>query len=58
MPIRLLFWILYLIAIVFGFWIGYVPGQPYPFNRWGGNLMIYILIAIIGWKLFGEPVVR
>jgi hypothetical protein len=52
----LLFWILMILWLVFGFWSGYTPGQPYPVRSWGGNILLFILFAILGWQVFGAPI--
>jgi hypothetical protein len=50
MPIGLAFWILMLMWLVFGMW-----------NAWpnhyvvGGNLLLFILLLLLGWKVFGTP---
>jgi hypothetical protein len=53
---ELLFWVLMLIWLVFGAWVDYVPGQPYPFRRFGSNFLTFILLVILGWQVFGSPV--
>jgi hypothetical protein len=53
MSLAVLFWVLYIIALFGGLWLGYTPGQPYPFNRWGGNLLLFVLLGLIGWAVFG-----
>jgi hypothetical protein len=57
MPLAILFWVLMIIWLIFGFWREYIPGQPYPINRAGGHILTFILFAIIGWKVFG-PVIQ
>ena len=52
----LLFWILMIFWLVFGFWSGYKPGEPYPVRSWGGNILLFILFAILGWAQFGAPI--
>lgn len=43
MPIGLLFWVLYVLAVILSvYWYGFVPG-----------LVIFILIFLLGWKTFG-----
>lgn len=56
MTMAILFWVLMIIWLVFGLWSGYVPGQPYPVRSWGGSLLIFVLLAILGWAQFGAPV--
>lgn len=58
MTLSVLFWILMIIWLVFGAWVEYVPGQPYPFRRFGGSFLIWVLLAILGWAVFGTPVHR
>jgi hypothetical protein len=53
MTLSILFWVLYLLCVVFGMWSGYAPGQPYSF-KWGfGGLLIWVLVGILGWAVFG-----
>lgn len=56
MPLSILFWVVYLIAIIFSYWAYYVPGQPFS-RPFGGVLAIWLLVGILGWSVFG-PVVR
>ena len=55
MTLGLLFWILWIVALVFGVWSGY-PLQPVPIRNWGGGLLVFILIGILGWAQFGAPI--
>jgi hypothetical protein len=45
------FWILYVISILFtGYWW-------WPFNaERGPSLLVYILIGLLGWGVFGAPI--
>jgi hypothetical protein len=56
MPLGILFWVLWVVALVFGFALhgGYVGGA---YGGYAGSLLVMILFGIIGWKLFG-PVVQ
>jgi hypothetical protein len=56
MTLAVLFWVLMIIWLVFGFWSRYVPGQPYTVKEWGGNILGFILFVILGWAVFGGPV--
>jgi hypothetical protein len=54
MSIGLLFWLLMIIWLVFGFaqnW-GVVPG---PYGLWGHSLLLFILLGLLGWAQFGAP---
>jgi len=60
MPISLLFWILYLLALFFGIfpqWPGAIaPGQPRtPYFVFGGSLLFFVLVGLLGWHDFGAP---
>lgn len=55
MSIALLFWILMIFWLVFGLYAG-----PRPFN-WtvaGGSLLLFILLGILGWAVFGAAIHR
>ncbi len=51
MSIGLLFWILMIIGLFFGGWLNY------PFNTngrgFGGFLVLWVLLALLGWQVFG-----
>jgi hypothetical protein len=55
MPLGILFWVLWVVALIFGFAIhgGYVAGVYGQV----GTLLEFILFGILGWKCFG-PVVQ
>lgn len=57
MPLGILFWVIYVIAILFGVWSNYEAGQPLWFRRAGAYLVLWLLVGILGWHVFG-PVVR
>ncbi len=53
MPIGFLFWMLMILWAVFGVFGGWYEG---PYRRHvlvGGNLLIFVLFFLCGWKLFG-----
>jgi hypothetical protein len=50
MPLGLAFWIIMLVCLVFWTW------QSWGNHLYlGGGFVIFILLAIIGWKVFGPP---
>jgi hypothetical protein len=49
MPMGILYWMIFVIWVLFG---GY-SNRGRPFFDWGGDLILFILLFIIGWKLFG-----
>jgi hypothetical protein len=56
MPLGVLFWVLYIVAVVMGFWASYEPGQPLWYRRAGSYLVLWILVGILGWHVFGAAV--
>jgi hypothetical protein len=55
MSLNLVFWVIMLLWLVFGFMTA-----PRPINGvWiGGNLLIFVLLAILGWQVFGSAIHR
>jgi hypothetical protein len=54
MPLGVIFWILMILWFVFGLWGNWpVPADPSGRVRFGGSLLLFVLLFIIGWKLFG-----
>lgn len=53
---EMLFWILYLIGVILWFYGDYVAGQPYPLRRVPGGLLTFLLIGLLGWRVFGAAV--
>lgn len=54
MSLGLAFWILMLIWLVFGLaWHGGYVGAYGPV---GGTVLLFVLLALIGWKVFGAPI--
>jgi hypothetical protein len=55
MPLAIWFWVFFVIAILFYNWISYDASKPW--FRWGGGgLLIFILIGILGFAVFGSAV--
>jgi hypothetical protein len=54
MSIGLLFWILMILAFVFGLY-GNWPGQPTrsPFVPVGNTFLLFVLLFLLGWGVFG-----
>ncbi len=57
MPLSILFWVIYLVALVFSFWGYYEPGNPLWARRAGGGFVLWVLVGILGWHAFG-PAIR
>ncbi len=46
------FWVIYVICALFGGWS--LRGSPSYF--WGGGLVVFILVGLLGWGVFGPPI--
>jgi len=51
MPMRILFWVLMILWLIFGFLSG---GSGWAF--WGGHALTFVLFGLLGWKVFGKPI--
>ena len=56
MPLGILFWVVYVIAILFGLWSNYEANQPLWFKRAGAYSILWLLVGILGWAVFGSVV--
>ena len=54
MSLQILFWFLMILWLIFGAWGYRDPAQP--FVRGGWNLLAFVLLAILGWQVFGAPI--
>jgi len=54
MPLSILFWVIYLVALLFGIWGTY--GQPDWPRRAGGNFALWVLVGILGYRVFGSAI--
>jgi hypothetical protein len=50
MPIGLIFWVIMLLILVFGFLRNQPAFAPYT---WGWDVLLYILLFLLGWHSFG-----
>jgi len=57
MPLGILFWVVYVIAILFGFWSNYNAAEPLWYRKAGAYLVLWLLVGMLGWSVFG-PVVK
>jgi hypothetical protein len=57
MKIGLLFWILMLVWLLFGLWWQWpaVGGAAVTFAPVGGSVLLFLVVGILGWKVFGSP---
>lgn len=51
MTIGFIFWLLMILSLIFGFWRGYAE----PANRFGMGMsfLLWVLLFLLGWKVFG-----
>ena len=57
MSIELLFWVIYLMALIFSIW-GDWPTAPGPagFRPMGKGVLFFVLIGLLGWATFGAAI--
>lgn len=55
MTISLLFWVIYIISLLFGLWTNW-PVGPTNAKPLSLTLIIFILIGLLGWQVFGAAV--
>ena len=55
MSLQLIYWILMLIWLVLGLWSSW-PVNSTNGRALGSNLLLFILLLVIGWQVFGSPV--
>ena len=53
MSFGLVYWILMLLWFIFGLYWTWGPGT---YHLAGGQVLLFILLLILGWKVFGSPV--
>lgn len=54
MTIAFLYWLLMILWLIFGFvWTG--PETSPVYRRYGGHVLLWILLFLVGWKVFGFP---
>ena len=53
MTLGFLFWLIWILAFLFGVW-GIYPGPNRPaFVPFGGIALIFVLLFLLGWRVFG-----
>jgi hypothetical protein len=55
MPIGILFWVLMILWLLFGFWWNGSDLRAGNYGNFGGNLLLFVLLALLGWRAFGPP---
>lgn len=60
MGTALIFWILMLLWLIFGFWWNWpgrvAPGPLGPYGPIGNTFLLFVLFLILGWHSFGAPI--
>ncbi|HSZ58612.1 MAG TPA: hypothetical protein VK797_23290 [Tepidisphaeraceae bacterium] len=54
MNFRLLFWVLMLLWLVLGIWGWGIDRARW--QAWGGSFLLWILLLMLGWHVFGQPI--
>jgi hypothetical protein len=54
MSIGLCYWILMLVWLVFGIWSNWPAAGGV--RSLGGPFLLFILLVLLGWKVFGPPI--
>jgi hypothetical protein len=57
MTVQNWFWVIYVISIVFGVWFNYEAGQPLWYRRAGAYAILWLLVGLLGYGVFG-PVIK
>ncbi len=58
MQLSLLFWILMLLWAIFGVFPTFPRGTDPKYWPFAGSLLLFILIGVLGWQVFGAAVHR
>lgn len=53
MTIGMLFWLLMVLWIIFGLYTGRAEFGRGNYTVFGGNLLLFILLFLLGWATFG-----
>lgn len=56
MSIGFLFWLLMILWLIFGLYWNRSTIQGGDYGILGGNLLLFILLFLLGWKAFGFPI--
>jgi hypothetical protein len=56
MSIGFVYWLLMLFWLIFGFYWNRNDIRGGNYGVMGGNLMLFVLLFLVGWKTFGFPI--
>jgi hypothetical protein len=51
-----LFWLIYILSILFALWANYESANTVWIRRFGGYTVLWVLVGILGYKVFGAAV--
>lgn len=55
MSIGIVYWIIILLWLIFGLWQSWPTPGTKPWTM-GGNIVLFILLVLLGWRVFGPPI--
>jgi len=55
-PMGFLFWILWILCLLFSTFGYRLPDGKWNWAGAGVGLVVYLLIGLLGWKVFGFPI--
>ena len=54
MSLGFLYWLLMILWLVFGFWVFRpLPANPASYAPFGGHMLLWVLLFLLGWRVFG-----
>jgi hypothetical protein len=56
MPLQYFFWGFYVAALFLVVWSHYEAGQPLWYRRAGSHFILWVLVGMLGWRIFGSVV--
>lgn len=58
MTTTILFWLLFILWILFGTWLGWPRGEAPQNARFsaGNTILLFLLLFLLGWRVFGFPI--
>ena len=59
MTLALWFWIFMALYLLGSFWVGWRPAPEPPNGRywaWGGSLLLFLILLVLGLHAFGGPI--
>lgn len=50
-----IFWLLMILWAIFGIWAGWVWVRGEHYAPVGGSVLLFVLLALLGYRVFGSP---